>query len=90
MENMPGGRCGPQLYLLSEEHFESLKDIQVVLTLLAQITYSKSEDAKQSAMLAIGRAELCFIFEAINAKIDDVVKRIGNENWLGAQSSAWQ
>lgn len=90
MEDMPGGRRGPQLYLLSEENFESLKDIQVVLTLLAQITYSKSEDAKQSAMLSIGRAELCFIFEAINAKIDDVVKRIGNENWLGAQSSAWQ
>ena len=38
----------------------------------------------------IGRAELCFIFEAINAKIDDVLQRLGNEIWFGTRSQVWQ
>jgi len=38
MEDMQSGRCGPQLYLLSEETYEKLRDIQAMLTLMAQIT----------------------------------------------------
>ena len=90
MEDMQGGPCGPLIYLLSEEGYESLKDLQAMLTLMAQITYNEGDDAKSNAALTMGRAELCFIFEAINAKIDDVLKRVGNENWLGTQSRAWQ
>lgn len=90
MEDMQGGPCGPQIYLLSEEGFEGLKDIQAMLTVMAQITYSEGDDAKSGATLTMGRAELCFIFETINAKIDDVVQRIGNENWMGARSRIWQ
>lgn len=90
MEDIQGGPRGPQLYLLSEEGYEELKDIQAVLTLMAQIAYNRGDDSKSSAMLTIGRAELCFIFEAINAKVDDVVKRIDSGNWLGTQSQTWQ
>jgi hypothetical protein len=87
MKNMQGGRCGPQLYLLSEESYESLKYLQDMLTLMAQIAYSEED---HSTALTLGRAELCFIFEAINTRIDDVLKRVGDENWIGAQEITWQ
>ena len=84
MEDMQSGRCGPQIYLLSEEGYERLRDLQAMLVLMAHITYSKGDGVKSDATLTIGRAELCFIFEAINLKIDDVLERLGNENWLGS------
>jgi len=90
MEDMQGGRCGPQLYLLSEAGYESLKDLQVMLTLMAQIAYSEGDDKDRSTTLTLGRAELCFVFEAINARIDEVLRRVSDENWIGERGHTWQ
>jgi hypothetical protein len=90
MEDMQGGRRGPQLYLLCEEGYESLKYLQDMLTLMAQIACSQDDDNDASTALTIGRAELCFIFEAINTRIDDVLRRVDDENWVGTQKHAWQ
>ncbi|WP_333676576.1 hypothetical protein [Dyella sp.] len=90
MQDMHGGRCGPQLYLLSEDGYEVLKHLQDMLPLMALITYNEEHLANDDDMMTIGRAELYFIFQAINTQIDDVLDRLGNENWLGAQSHTRQ
>jgi hypothetical protein len=90
MKDMQGGRCGPQLYLLSSDSYETLRNLQDMLTLMAHITYNEDNAENGEAMMTIGRAELYFIFEAINAKLDEVLERLGDENWLGAGSHTWQ
>lgn len=90
MEDMHGIPSGPQLYLLSEEGYAELKHIQTMLTLMAGITYNEEDKANGNATLTIGRSELYFIFQAINAQIDGVLERLGNENWLFNQNRVWQ
>ena len=90
MKDMHGGRCGPQLYLLSSDSYEDLRHLQDMLTLMAHITYNEDNAENGHAMMTIGRAELYFIFEAINARLDEVLSRLGEENWLGGQSQMWQ
>ena len=90
MKDMQGGRCGPQLYLLSSDSYEDLRHLQDMLTLMAHITYNEDNAENGEAIMTIGRAELYFIFEAINAKLDEVLSRLGDENWLGGQSQTWQ
>jgi hypothetical protein len=90
MEDMQGDRRGPQLYLLSVDGYENLKHLQDMLTLMAQIIYNEDHTADGNAMMTIGRAELHFIFQAIHAEIEDVLERLGNENWLGAECLTWQ
>ena len=90
MKDMQGGRCGPQLYLLSSDGYEDLRQLQDMLTLMAHITYNEDNAENGEAIMTIGRAELYFIFEAINAKLDEVLSRLVDENWLGGQSQRWQ
>jgi len=90
MKDMHGGRCGPQLYLLSSDSYETLRNLQDMLTLMAHITYNDDNAENGEAMMTIGRAELYFIFEAINAKLDEVLEKLGDENWLGTGSHMWQ
>ncbi|HUB92110.1 MAG TPA: hypothetical protein VMA74_20470 [Dyella sp.] len=90
MKDMQGGRYGPHLYLLSSDSYETLKDLQDMLTLMAHITYNEDNAENGHATITIGRAELYFIFEAINAKLDEVLARLGEENWLGTGSQRWQ
>ncbi|GGA33777.1 XAC0095 family protein [Dyella nitratireducens] len=90
MENMQGEPCGPHLYLLSRDGYETLKQLQDMLTLMAHITYNDDNAENGDATITIGRAELYFIFEAINMKIDEVLERLGDENWLGVQSQTEQ
>ena len=90
MKDMQGGHRGPQLYLLSSDGYESLRHLQDMLTLMAHITYNEDNAENGEAIMTIGRAELYFIFEAINARIDEVLQRLGDENWLGVPSSTCQ
>jgi len=90
MKDMQGGHRGPQLYLLSSDSYEDLRHLQDMLTLMAHITYNEDNAENGEAIMTIGRAELYFIFEAINAKLDEVLSRLGDENWLGGQSQRWQ
>jgi len=90
MKDMQGGRCGPQLYLLSSDSYEDLRHLQDMLTLMAHITYNEDNAENGEAIMTIGRAELYFIFEAINAKLDEVLSRLGDENWLWGQNQMWQ
>ncbi|HKT30566.1 XAC0095 family protein [Dyella sp.] len=89
MDDMQGGHCGPQLYLLSEAGYESLKDLQAMLTLMAQIAYSAGSDDGGTTLI-LGRAELSFVFEAINSRIDDVLNRLAEENGIGSNRPVWQ
>lgn len=89
MKNTSSGRSVPQLYILSEEGYDNLKHIQDMLALMAQITYNTGDSENGGMMLSISRIELCFIFETINARINEVVERLGNENWLGTQRQTW-
>ncbi|HKU17718.1 MAG TPA: hypothetical protein VJP80_00420 [Candidatus Saccharimonadales bacterium] len=90
MDDMQGGRCGPQLYLLSQDGYEALKHLQDMLDLMALITYNDEHMASGDTTITMGRAELYFIFQAIHTQIDDVLERLGNENWLGIQSASRQ
>lgn len=90
MEDTQGGRCGPQLYLMSEDAYEDLKHIQAMLSLMASATCNVECAAEREATLKIGRAELYFIFQAINAQIGEVLERLGSENWLRTQNRTWQ
>ncbi|GGA29174.1 XAC0095 family protein [Dyella nitratireducens] len=90
MEDMQGEPSGPHLYLLSRDGYEMLKQLQDMLTLMAHITYNDDNAENGDTTITIGRAELYFIFEAINMKIDEVLERLGDENWLGEQSQLWQ
>jgi hypothetical protein len=89
MDDMQGGHCGPQLYLLSEAGYESLRDLQAMLTVMAQIAYCADSDDGSTA-LVLGRAELSFVFEAINGRIDDVLNRLSEENGIGSRRPVWQ
>lgn len=90
MEDMHGEPRGPQLYLLSQDGYESLKHLQDMLTLMARITYNEDNAADGLAMMTIGRAELYFIFQTINTQIDAALEHLGNENWLGMEGCTWQ
>ena len=90
MKDMQGGHRGPQLYLLSSDGYEDLRQLQDMLGLMAHITYNEDNGENGNGVMTIGRAELYFIFEAINAKIDEVLQRLGDENWLGVPSSTCQ
>ncbi|GGA39947.1 XAC0095 family protein [Dyella nitratireducens] len=90
MEDMQGGRCGPQLYLLSRDGYETLKRLQDMLDLMAHITYNEEHAEDCDATITIGRAELFFIFQAVNVQLDDVLDGLGNENWLGVRSKPLQ
>jgi len=90
MKDMQGGHRGPQLYLLSSDGYEDLRQLQDMLSLMAHITYNEDNGENGNGVMTIGRAELYFIFEAINAKIDEVLQRLGDENWLGVPSSTCQ
>ena len=90
MEDMQGGRCGPQLYLLSSDGYETLKHLQDMLTLMAHITYNERNAESGSAVMTIGRAELYFIFQSINMQIDTVLEYLDSENWIGMQGMTWQ
>ncbi|GGA37538.1 XAC0095 family protein [Dyella nitratireducens] len=86
MEDMHGGRCGPQLYLLSQDGYEDLKHLQNMLTLMARITYNAENAENGKATMTIGRAELYFVFQSINTQLGGVIERVDNENWLGTPS----
>ncbi|HKU17715.1 MAG TPA: hypothetical protein VJP80_00405 [Candidatus Saccharimonadales bacterium] len=90
MNDMHGGRCGQQLYLLSEDGYEGLKHLQDMLALMALVTYNEEHIASGDTMMSIGRAELYFIFQTINTQIDDVLELLANENWLDTQSHTRQ
>jgi len=90
MKDMHGGRYGPHLYLLSSDSYETLRDLQDMLTLMAHITYNEDNAENGHGVMTIGRAELYFIFEAINAKLDEVLEKLGDENWQGTGSHMWQ
>ena len=90
MKDMQGGRYGPQLYLLSSDGYEDLRQLQDMLTLMAHITYNEDNAENGEAVMTIGRAELYFIFEAINARLDEVLERLSDENWMAAGSRARQ
>ncbi|HUB89679.1 MAG TPA: hypothetical protein VMA74_08110 [Dyella sp.] len=90
MKDMQGGRCGPHLYLLSSDCYEDLRQLQDMLTLMAHITYNEDNAENGNGVMTIGRAELYFIFEAINARLDEVLERLSDENWMAAGSRAWQ
>jgi hypothetical protein len=90
MKDMHGAPSGPQLYLLSEEGYRELKNIQAMLRLMAEIAYTEEDDANGNTMLTIGRAEICFVFEEISAQIGAALERLGKENWMENQSRVWQ
>ena len=83
MDDIQGGRCGPQLYLLSQDGYEALKHLQDTLNLMALITYNEEHIANNDTTMTIGRAELYFIFQSIQLQIDQVLEHLANENWLG-------
>ena len=89
MKDMPTGRCGPQLYLLSEEGYKALRHIQTMLMQMGEVTYEEVQ-ANGNMMLAISRAELCFIFQEIGMPIGEVLERLGSENAIRAQKRLWQ
>ena len=90
MEDMHSDHHGPQLYLLSEESYEELKNIQGMLTLMGHIAYSEEDNTNGNAMLTIPREEIFFFFQQISAQIGDALERLSRENWLGPQSRMWQ
>jgi hypothetical protein len=83
MDDVQGGRSGPQLYLLSQDGYEALKHLQDTLNLMALITYNEEHMANNDTVMTIGRAELSFIFQSIHMQIDQVLEQLANENWLG-------
>ena len=90
MEDMHGGRCGPQLYLMSEEAYEGLKNIEATLTLMASLTCNVENAAERESTVKMGRADLYFVFQAINTQLGRVLESIGNDNWLRTQNRTWQ
>jgi hypothetical protein len=90
MEDMQGDPSGPQFYLLSSDGYESLKHLQDMLTLMAHITYNEEHVESGNAMMSIGRAELCFIFQSIHWQIEGALERVGEENWVDGGDVRWQ
>jgi hypothetical protein len=75
MDDMQGGRCGPQPYLLSQSGYDGLKHLQDTLNLMALIIYNEEHVANNDTVMTIGRAELHFIFQSIHMQIDQVLEQ---------------
>jgi hypothetical protein len=90
MEDMHSGPQGPQLYLLSEEGYEDLRNIQAMLSLMAKIAYSNDDSTNGNAMLVIPRVDLHYSFEELRAQIGNALDRLSKENGIGSQSRMWQ
>jgi hypothetical protein len=82
MENMPGTRTGPQLYVLSEQGYEELRNIESTLLLMAQVTHSEDDDKNGNAMLTISRIELSNYFLEVSTQIAFALNRLSTENWM--------
>jgi hypothetical protein len=78
MKDIHAPPSGPQLYLLSEQGYEELQNIQAMLMKMAKVSYHEND-----AILAIRRADLYYFFEEISAQIGDALDRVGNENVVG-------
>lgn len=90
MEDTHEDRCGPQLYLMSEDAYEGLKNLEDLLSLMASLCCNVESVAERQATLKMGRAELYFIFQAISSQVGRVLESIGNDNWLRTQNRTWQ
>ncbi|RDS79798.1 XAC0095 family protein [Dyella psychrodurans] len=90
MKDMHSDPTGPQLYLLSEEAYEDLRNIQTMLTLMAHIAYSEDDAANGNVVLKISRADLYYYFQEISAQIGDALDRLSKENWTDTHSRLWQ
>jgi hypothetical protein len=90
MEDMHSGPQGPQLYLLSEEGYEDLRNIQAMPSLMAKIAYSNDDNMNGNAMLVIPRVDLHYSIEELRAQIGNALDRLSKENGIGSQSRMWQ
>jgi hypothetical protein len=82
MENTPGTRTGPQLYVLSEQAYEELRSIESMLLLMAQVTHSEDDDKTGNAMLTISRIDLSNYFLEVSTQIAFALNRLSQENWV--------
>ncbi|RDS84893.1 hypothetical protein DWU98_02760 [Dyella monticola] len=90
MKDTPGTRMGPQLYLLSEDSYLELKEIQTMVHLMARIARGDAGDAHGTTTVTISRAELYRVFIQISEQIGEALDQLRNENWFADQQRAWQ
>lgn len=81
MNDMHNCPSGSQLYLLSEEGYEKLQQIQTMLMRMARISYHEKD-----AILAIRRADLYYFFDEISVGICEALESVENENLVSPQS----
>ena len=90
MEDMHGGRMGPQLYVLSEQGYEKLERLKNTLQLMASVTFNEDDNTNGNALLTISRADMSWYFEEIAAQICEALSRVSNENTVAAKGRVWQ
>ena len=82
MQTKQGSRL-PNFYILSEEGYEALKELQSTLTSMIDMTHMAKRDMQRAPVVVVGLNELHTLFATINEQVDTVLERLGNENWIG-------
>ena len=83
MPTTHGGRHVPHFYILSEEGYEALKDLQSTLASMIHMTHMAKRDMQRAPVVVVGLNELNTLFTTINEQVDTVLERLNNENWIG-------
>ncbi|HUA78735.1 MAG TPA: hypothetical protein VL997_00065 [Dyella sp.] len=87
MEDIDGVPSWPQFYVLSEEGYQGLKDIQATLAVMAAITYTEDDDKNGKSFVTIRRKEMFNVFEEISAQIGEALEGLKRENEIATRST---
>ncbi|WP_233840668.1 hypothetical protein [Dyella sp. 2HG41-7] len=90
MEDMHGGPSGPQFYVLSEESYQELKTLQMMLHLMAAIAYTEEDDKNGNSLLTMRREQIYCVFEDMSSQIGIALAGVGRENEIKVRSTMWQ
>jgi hypothetical protein len=80
MDDNTNTPTGPEFYVLSDESYEQLLALQILLSLIADTVHEKDDDP--NAVLTIPRASLRYYFQQISNQIGDALKPINIDKGL--------
>lgn len=86
MEEVYDEPTGPRLYILTQNDYDELRDIQTMLVLMAQVSPSDEDIEKDHTGRTSNRSDINRFFADISAQIGTALDGIRKDNGMGPPS----
>ncbi|GLQ50946.1 XAC0095 family protein [Dyella flava] len=90
MEGTYNGPFGSKHYLLSEEDYEELKNLQTLLMIMANVAYDEEQHIDENDTMTIPRVEMKLIFQQLSVLIGEALERLDKGGHIDRQSHTLQ